>query len=507
MTSPAGDSPYQPFFSPDGNWLGFVTPSEMKKVPVGGGSAITLCKVQLSRGASWGSDGFIVFASSPSGGLFRVSAAGGEPEQLTELAEGEKTHRWPQVLPGGKAVLFTSHTQASDFDDASIELLDLETGERKVLHQGGSYGRYVHSGHVVYVTGGTLFAIPFDIERMELTGSAFPILEGVGSNIGQGGAHYDVSDDGRLVYVSGAGEAPGWEAVWVDREGQTTPLWEEEQLYQFPRLSSDGTRLLVDVWNESHFDLWVYEIDRAVPTRLTFDDSGDTVGVWSPDDEFIVFSSNRDGTYNLYRKPADGSSEAERLLESDQEQYPWSISPDGKTLAYHQRDPDTGWDLWMLPLDGSGEPQSFLVTEFQESEPAFSPDGRWISYDSNESGAWEVYVRPVTGSRGKWQVSTGGGLWSQWARGGRGLYYWTPTGELMMVEVDTGQGSFRSSRPVVAVPAGFLNGGTDVSYFDVSADGDRFVLFEGRSGPSADAHSHANLIFNWFEEIDRALGD
>jgi Tol biopolymer transport system component len=501
-------SPYHPFFSPDGKWLGFVTPTELKKVPIQGGSSITLCNMQLSRGASWSEDGSIVFAASPTSGLSRVPAAGGDPEPLTELAEGEVSHRWPQVLPGGRAVLFVSATQAGDYDEAVIEVLNLETRERTVLHQGGTYPRYVGTGHVIYVREGTLFAIPFDLDRLQATGSAFPVLEGVGYNRGQGGAHYDVSGDGELVYVGGAGEVPGWEVLSVDAAGGTTPIWAEEQLYRSPRLSPDGSQLALDVWDDSRYQIWVVDLERQVPTRLTFSNGNDTQAVWTPDNQFVIFASDREGHYNLYRKPADGSGEAEKLTTSESSSFAWSISPDGRTVAYADQNPETSWDIWLLPLDGSGDPEPFLQTEAGESDPDFSPDGRWIAHDSNESGTWEVYVRPATGDRGKWQVSVGGGDFPRWARDGRELYYRSPGGEVMRVQIDLTSGSLRANRPEVAIPADFvLNSGDGANYYDVAADGESFVLFRGKRAGSPDAHSHALLIQNWFDELEAAFRD
>ena len=252
---------YHPFFSPDGQWIGYVTPSEMKKVPLSGGTAMTLCEVERSRGASWGPDHTIIFAPNPNSPLFRVPAAGGEPEPLTTLDEskGEASHRWPQVLPGGEAVLFTSHKQASGgFDSANIEVLVLATGERKVLRRGGSYGRYVPSGHLVYVNQATLFAMPFDLGKLEVTGSPAPVVQDVSWGIANGGAQFSVSETGRLAYIAGDNTVPEYPVAWVERNGGRSPLWEERGSYGNPRLSPDGERLesspfLVEIFHGSRF--------------------------------------------------------------------------------------------------------------------------------------------------------------------------------------------------------------------------------------------------------------
>jgi serine/threonine-protein kinase len=266
---------YHPFFSPDGKWVGFVTRSELKKVSVSGGAPLTLCPVNISRGASWAPDDTIIFTPNPGAGLFRVVAAGGEPQPLTELKEGEASHRWPQVLPGGKAVLFSSSASTSNFDDANIELVVLATGERKVLHRGGSYARYLGSGHLVFAREGTLFAAPFDLGRLELTGSPAPVLEGIASNPFHGSAQFDVSANGLLVYLGGGQQLYRYSMVWVDRDGAATPLSEEQKTYGEPHFSPDGSKLAVQVFEagRTNSDVWVYDLKRGVPTRLTFEEA------------------------------------------------------------------------------------------------------------------------------------------------------------------------------------------------------------------------------------------
>ena len=281
------DRPYQPFFSPDGKWIGFVTPGELRKVPVGGGTPIKLCDVDRARGVSWGPDGAIVFSPSPRGALMQVPDKGGEPQPFTELdeAENEQTHRWPQWLPGGQAVLFTSHTQLSGFDHATVEVFIPASGERRVVHQGGSFGRYVELGDgkgvVVYANGDSLFGIPYDAQRLEATGSSVPLVQGVTVSQPEGSSQYDIAADGSLVYGSGNSRSLGNTVVWVDRDGKATPLWEEMQFTRSPRISPDGTRIAFDVLTEGEWDIWIYDVERGVPTRLTFREDNDRYAVWS----------------------------------------------------------------------------------------------------------------------------------------------------------------------------------------------------------------------------------
>ncbi|MEE9263851.1 MAG: protein kinase [Vicinamibacteria bacterium] len=504
--------PYHPFFSPDGQWIGYVTSSEMQKVPLSGGTPMTLCKLERSRGASWGPDDTIIFAPSPGSPLFRVPAAGGEPEPLTTLNEekGEATHRWPQVLPGGKAVLFTSHTQsAGGFDNATIEVLVLKTGERKVLRRGGSYGRYVPSGHVVYVNQSTLFAVPFDLGKLEVTGSPAPVVQEVSWDVAHGGAQFGFSDTGRLAYVGGDDTLPEYPVVWVDAQGRAAPLWQERGSYANPRLSPDGTLLSLTVLRDGNWDIWVYDLEREVSTRLTFDEASDTEQIWSPDGEYLVFSSDRDGADNLYRKRADGSGELERLTESPVAEWATGWSSDGRFITYIKS--ENAFDLWVIPLEGDRKPELFLSTPFVEANGAFSPDGRWLAYGSNESGRWEVYVRPFPSRGGKWQVSDGGGAYLRWSRDGRRLFFRTDEG-LMAASVDTAGDTFRAGKPQLVFQGAFRGGiggiglaGNSFADYDVTADGRRFVMFPAPKDSGQRNHPHVTLVTHWFDDLRRTF--
>ena len=286
-----------------------------------------------------------------------------------DKAKKEATHRWPQVLPGGKAVIFTSHTQATaDFDNATIEVLTLATGERKVLQKGGSYGRYVPSGHLVYVSKAALFAVPFDLSRLEVTGSPAPVVQDVFWNPTEGAAQFTFSSTGVLTYLRGGPEVAKYTIASVDRRGGTTKLIEEAGAYANPRLSPDGKRLSLTVLKDGNFDIWVYDLERGVPTRLTFDDAPETEQVWSPDGRFLAFSSGRAGADNLYRKRADGSGEEERLTTSDNPMWPNSWSSDGRSIAIAAMGPNGNFDVTMLSLaDKKVEP--LLNSNFREADP------------------------------------------------------------------------------------------------------------------------------------------
>jgi len=497
---------YHPFFSPDGKWVGFVTRSELKKVSFSGGAPLTLCPVNISRGASWAPDDTIIFTPNPGAGLFRVAAAGGEPQPLTELSDGEASHRWPQVLPGGKAVLFSSSPSTSNFDDANIELVVLATGERKVLHRGGSNARYVGSGHLVYAREATLFAAPFDLGRLELTGSPAPVLEGIASNPFHGSAQFDVSANGLLVYLGGGQQLYRYSMVWVDRDGAATPLSEEEKTYGEPHFSPDGSKLAVQVYEagRTNSDVWVYDLKRGVPTRLTFEEADEAAPFFSPDGQRVVFSADSSGATNIYWKRADGSGETERLTESQITQWASSISPDGKHIVFHQSNSGTASDLFVLPLSGDRKPETFLQTPFTEAEAAFSRDGRWIAYQSNESGTVEIYVRPFPSGSGKWQISTNGGRYARWSPDGRELYYRNDDG-LAVVSVDPSGESFVADKPRQLFDGPFLSlsiYGSTLADYDVAPDGKRFVMMQGEEQLR---NTKVTVVFNWFEVLKKTF--
>jgi Tol biopolymer transport system component/predicted Ser/Thr protein kinase len=506
LVSGAGtETPYQPFFSPQGDWVGYVTPQTLKKVPLTGGAPITLASVQRSRGASWGPDDTIVIAPTAASGLSLVPAAGGEPRPLTTLDEerGEVTHRWPQWLPGGRAVLFTVGVQdVGRFDDATLEVVEVATGDRKVVHRGGTYGRYVPSGHIVYIENETLFALPFDVKRLEPTGSPVPVVEGVSASLGEGGAQYSFSRTGMLAYLGGGVGAPKYPALWVGRDGGTSPLLSEPGTYAHPRLSPDGTRLSLTVLRDDNWDIWIYDLARDVSTRLTFSESYDGDQIWSPDGTEILFTSSRTGQTISFRKRADGTGEAEPLMAEQTDQtYATSWSADGRYVMGQRL--GEGLDLWVLDLE-SGEVEDYLSSPFTEALGVFSPDGRWVAYQSDESGRAEIYVRRFPTGGGKWQISDGGGAQPTWSESGRELFYRNNEG-LMVVPVDGSGSSFQANKPRSLFTGSFLGGtqglsvqGFSFSDYDATRDGQRFVLFpQEAEGPG----SHVTLVTRWFDDL------
>ncbi|HEY3123488.1 MAG TPA: hypothetical protein VGK70_05440, partial [Thermoanaerobaculia bacterium] len=406
---PGTEGALDPFFSPDGEWVGFGANGKLKKVSLSGGQPLTLCELVVPRGASWGSDGTILFSPSGNASLLRVSDKGGEPKPLTTLnpEKGEATHRWPDILPGGKTALFTIHGLTGDYESARIGAVSIETGERRIVLEGGTHARYVPTGHILYVRGRSLFAVPFDAKRLEVTGSAVPVLDGVSGSTTAGFANYAVSRTGSLIYAPRDPRASERELVWLDRKGSTRLLTEVRRSYADPRLSPDGHRLAVDAFDGTNTDVWIYDLTRDAWEQLT---SGglNSKPVWSPDSKRIVFSSNRNGLINLFVMPTDRSAPPELLTRTNNWVFALSWSPDGRTLIVGEN-PQGGSDLSELRLDGERTLRPILATPALEDEARLSPDGRWMAYQSNESGRFELYVVPYPGPGGRARVSTSGG--------------------------------------------------------------------------------------------------
>jgi serine/threonine-protein kinase len=406
-------------------------------------------------------------------------------------------------------VLFTAGIRG---DDASIMVQSLPRGPKKVVQRGGYHGRYLPSGHVVYMHEGTLFAVPLDLGRLEPTGPPAPVLEGVIGNVGgtTGGAQFAFSERGTLVFLpgQGGGKVP---IQWMDENGKTEPLRTLAGNYFSIRFSPDGQRLAMGLGEGSEQDVWVYEWGRDRMSRLTLAPGADASPVWTPDGRWIAFSSTRadKATANLYWQRADGTGEAERLTESKNPQGPASWHPRGKFLAFHE--PTTAnRDIWILPMEGDeasgwkpGKPAAFLISPFFETDAAFSPDGRWLAYSSEEPGRFEVYVRPFPGPGGQWQVSEGGGRFPTWSRNRKELFYRTPESTLMVATYAAEGDSFRAEKPRkwspgLAPPLAPFNG-----TFDLHPDGQRFAVLKAAEQRAEERRDHVVLIQNFFEELRR----
>jgi serine/threonine-protein kinase len=502
---PGTEGAHDPFFSPDGQSIGFFHGGELKRIPAQGGVPVTLGGATMAQGASWGTDDTIAAALGVLSPIQRIPAAGGARQAFTKLASLELSHRWPQILPGARAVVFTAASSLNAMDNASIEALSLQTGQVKILYRGGYYGRYLPSGHLVFVHQGALFGVKFDPDRLEVHGSPVPLLEDVAANPATGGGQFDFSTTGTFVYAAGKNAAQSWQVAWLDAAGTTQPLLALPGAYGAPRLSPDGKKLAF----LSNGDIHIHDLERDTTTRFTF--SGhDNAPVWAPDGKHLVFQSISNG-FSIVWARADGTGNPQTLLEQPNIATPWSLSPHGR-LAYNDRNAETGTDLWTMPLDLTdpdrpkpGKPEPFLRTPADEIVPRFSPDGRWIAYRSNESGNDEIYVRPFPpASGGKWQISNGGGLYGIWSKNGRELFYEAPDNRIMVVDYSVDGASFLPGKPRLWSDKRLFYTGTQ--NLDLAPDGKRFAVFlMPESAPGEQGSVHVTFLLNFFDELKRRI--
>ena len=497
---PGTEGAVNPFFSPDGQWVGFFAGGNLKKVPVSGGAAVTLGDASNPHGASWGSQGMIAFTPANGLGVQQVSDAGGTPQPLTPLEKGELSHLWPEFLPGGKAVLFAAGSTAINFTNARVAVQSVGTGERRNLVQVGTNPRYAPSGHLVYAQGGSLMAVPFDPQRLAVTGTAVPVVEGVLQSPVSGAAQYSISATGSLVYVLGGVQSNQSKLVWVSRSGAEQPLAAPARAYRGPRVSPDGRRVAVTI-QEQESQVWLYDLSRETLTRLTFGGNVNNNPSWTPDGKRIAFESSNEGPLNIFWQLADGSGGLERLTTSEYVHVPHSWSPDGQLLAFIEYTPTTGYDIWLLRM-GDHKAQPFLRTPFNESVPRFSPDGRWLAYISDESGRYEIYVQPYPGPGGKWQISTEGGTEPAWNPNGRELFY--RSGDKMMAVDITTQPGFAAGKPRMLFEGRYRPTPVTSPNYDVSSDGQRFLMLKPSEQAQA-APTQINVVLNWFEELKRRV--
>jgi serine/threonine-protein kinase len=482
---------YNPFFSPDGKWVGFFAENKLKKASLTGGEPVTLCEARNPVGAAWRTNEAIFFGDQEGGTLTRVSASGGSPQVVTTA--GAQVND-VEVLPGNKWLLFST-LQGSNPDNAEIRVVSLETGNVRSIMQGGCNPRYLPSGHLLFTRSGVLMAAPFDLQSRQLTGQAVAVLEGIRSET-YGNAQFSISDNGTLVYIAGS---PGWvgKPVWVDRQGKTTPIGLPAQCYGSFKLSPDGKRLATSVAGAKD-DIWIYEFERGTFLRLTV--TGNNINpVWSPDGTRLVFSSVRDGHYGIFSKLADGSGAEDQLTTAAEEsgQVAESWSPDGKALTISQWNATDQGDIFILPLEGERKAHPFVRTQFSEFFSSFSPNGSWIAYTSDESGRYEVYVQPFPGPGRKWQISTEGGEEPVWSANGQELFY--RNGEKWMVATVHTKPDFSAEAPRLMFESYFINV-LGVSHWP-HPDGQRQLMIQpigAESNPK-----QINVVLNWFEELKR----
>ena len=495
---PGTEGGYAPFFSPDGASLGFFAEGELKRVDLDGGPPVTLAQAG-SPGASWGSNGAVVFGI-PSDGLMLVPANGGEPRALTAVAERER-HLWPEFLPGEEAVLFTRWT-VGDPPLMEIVVVSLETNEQRTLIA-GTGPRFVSTGHLVFARDSSLWAVPFDEERLEVTGDPAPVVEGVQVNAPGGWSHYAVAADGTLAYLPTAGDEVELSLVIVDRDGR------EETLdgigpgdYRDVGWSPEGGRLVLTV---DRTNLWTYDLARGVLAPLTTDaDAVDEYPVWTPDSQRVVFASTREGVSQLLWRAADGTGTAEPLLTAERgtTPLPGGWLPDGTTMLFSE-----GTDLFTLRPTDETPPHLLFDAEFFVGAPAVSPDGAWMAYHAALSGAPgrpDVYVERYPGLGDRQRISTSGGRLPRWSADGTQLFYLGLEGRQMFMVPMTLGASLAAGVPTVLFEGTYLPPLARGRQYDVSPDGERFVMVR-QTVTTPDTPRSLVLVLNWFEELNERV--
>jgi serine/threonine-protein kinase len=508
----------QPFFSWDGQWIGFFQgATELRKVSITGGPSIPICKITSPpRGASWGPDETIIFGTvDQTTGLLTVPAGGGEPKAITtpDRAHGEFDHWHPSVLPGGQAVLFTITAGPIQPENAQVAVLDLKTGATKTLIRGGSQAEYIAAstggtGYLVYAAAGTLRAVRFDPRRLEVLSDPVPVVEHVAA-VGNGAAEFSVSRAGALVYVPGGLDSQGTvrSLVWIDRKGHEEPIKAAPPRAYFDlRLSPDGTRVALEILDQGN-DIWIWHLARETLTPLTLDPARDAFPVWTPDSARVVFASGRDGiaNLNLYWQAADGTGQVERLTTADHSQTAMSFSPDSASLLVRENNSATNDDISLLSMSGKRPIAPLIQTPFIERNAEVSRDGKWVAYESYESTPAQIYVRPFPDwNGGHWQISTlatGGGTKPVWAPNSHELFY-LGNNALYAVAMPTTPSA--AGNPVKLFDLRSVGGLNVARSYDVSRDGKRFIAIKEPTAVETNATSTLQdmvVVVNWIEEL------
>ncbi|OVE78773.1 hypothetical protein BVY01_04520 [bacterium I07] len=470
-----------PFFSPDGRELCFWADSELKKMSLDGGPTQTVCEAVSYLGGTWGQDGSIVFAMENSV-LMRVSASGGIPEFLVASDSNKvisTTYYVPELLPGGKAILYDT--------GQDIAILNLETGELETLLAEGRFPRYSPTGHILFGRMGSIWAVPFDLERLKITGKEVLVQDGIYEDLA-----FRFSTNGTLVYLPALGKGDKRNLVLVDRHGIETILTDIQRDYTFARFSPGGESVVFGA--DNNYNLWIHDVARN--TQIPFAPIGDRNWCpnWTPDGNSITFTSYRSGVNNIYLKRADGIGEAKRLFVSEFNQFGESWSDDGTLFAF-----SAGWpplsDIWVYTTrDSSATP--FLNTQNEEHSPAISPDGHWIAYVSDKTGRSEIYMTPYPGPGREELVSTQGGVGPLWAPDGRELFY-REGRRMMVVSMETNP-SLKLGKPELMFVSNYLKNNMDwIPVYDIHRDGEHFLMVKSDEKPL----SQINIVVNWFEEL------
>jgi eukaryotic-like serine/threonine-protein kinase len=464
-----------PFWSPDSRFIGFFAGGKLKKIELSGGTVQTLCNAAIPRGGSWSSSGVIVFGPSPNEALYQVADAGGPASPLTKLepSRQEASHRWPFFLPDGRHFLYSvlGGPQSQGIWVTTLDGKDT----RRLLNISSSIAMYAAPGYMLFRHEATLMGQVFDVNKLQLSGDAFPVAEQVGFDLSTFQTYFSVSQTGVIAYSAATGGKT--QLTWIDRTGKELGLVGPPANYIRPSLSPDGKRVAVDGSDsQGNRDVWLLDLASGNSTRFTFDPAQDLFAVWSPDGSRIVFGSDREGPRNLYQRSAKGADKEELLLKSDFNAYPVDWSHDGRYIAYVINDPKTKIDVWVLPVTGDQKPFPFAKTEASERGARFSPDGKWLAYVSDESGVPQIYVETFPSSGGKWQVSTSGGYHIAWRQDGKELFYVAADRKMMAVDIKGEGANFEAGPPTPLFELRVPNYTGSQAQFAVTPDGQKFLI-------------------------------
>ncbi len=497
-----------PFFSPDGRWIGFLADGILKRVPAAGGAVEILADAPGFRGASWGPDDAIIFSPEFRSGLSRIPASGGAVKVVSRIdsTRGERSYRWPQVLPDGDWMLYTigDENSPNSYIDAELALQSLKTGERHILNVRGEMARYVAPGYLIVARNGALLAAPFSLKEFKTTQPLQPVLDDVAGDPGSGISYFDVSRTGALVYIAGGGNAER-ELVWVDLDGKVEPFPLPPGAYSVPRISPDGTKLAVTIGRTygTDNDIWVFDLKSGVFNRFTFGRSMWNP-VWSRDSRQLYFASGQAGARGVMVKPVDGSRNEEIIFPSDRPLYPISSSVDGRELILDFVGGAGDSDIFTIDLQEKGEPRNLFNSAAYEYGGMISPDGRFITYGSNEIGRLEAFVSSYPDLAGKWQISTSGGRDPTWSPDGRAIYFISNQGKMMATPVQTNPAfSLGHTRELFDVTRMVIPNDPTPNW-DISPDGKRFIMIRNTGFNSST--TKFNVILNWGAELDRQFG-
>jgi serine/threonine-protein kinase len=484
------DDAADPFFSPDSEWIGFFAHGSLKKLRLEGGTPVVLCAARAGAGATWARDGTIIFGGGPGGGLARVSQEGGDPVVLAAPTSGSRdlAFGWPDLLPDGRGLIFTAMRLAN----SAVAVLDLPSGRQHTVVETAAFGRYSPTGHLVFERRGRLEAAPFSLDERRVSATPRAILRGVATGRGSlAGPRFAFSRTGSLVYVPGASTNGDERLHWMNTEGHLDPVPLPPTPISGVDVAPDLRQLALSIETDTGQDLWIGDLARGAISRLPAE--GASVSpTWRPDGLAIAFAYSKAGPFNLFIRPTDAVSAPQLLLESPWNQLPTSWSPDAHLIAFTEYHPVSGADIWLLDLR-TRERRVAVRTLFDESHARFSPDGKWIAYMSNESGRWDVFVRPLDALGPRLQVSTNGGAWPCWSVDGRTLYF-TAGSQTAAVAIRTAP-ALSVSSPIL-IPTD-----DDLQLASARADGRRVLVTQG----GATARRELRVVLEWFSELTRLV--